>query len=111
MQMSKLSPPFDDTVQLEEMPVDYFDSDTAPIVPPSENDDQEETETKVVPRHQIEDGTRNQVDKIIGNKAAAVTVFTLLFINLLNYMDRFTIAGKQINTISIHLLQIKHQKR
>ncbi|XP_041348231.1 protein spinster homolog 1-like isoform X2 [Gigantopelta aegis] len=90
MQMSKLSPPFDDTVQLEEMPVDFPDSDTAPIVPSSDLQDNEVIDA-TVPKHQVEDGSH--VNSIISNKAAAVTVFTLLFINLLNYMDRFTIAG------------------
>lgn len=32
----------------------------------------------------------------VGNKRAFCTVGILFFINLLNYMDRFTIAGRKI---------------
>ena len=86
--MSGFLPPFDDTVLLENMPV--TESDTAPIV------ENEETGERIL------DGTPDtqtvQPDRAtssVNRKSAYITVFTLLIINLLNYMDRFTVAGKE----------------
>ncbi|XP_012944814.1 protein spinster homolog 1 [Aplysia californica] len=72
--------PFDDTVQLTQvMPSDEF-SDDAPL---AQDDDSQ--------------GSRNpEVEPsvpVISKTKAYVTVLTLLFVNLLNYMDRFTVAG------------------
>ncbi|KAK7488243.1 hypothetical protein BaRGS_00020550 [Batillaria attramentaria] len=88
--MSSLEPPFDDTVQLEAMDaVDYFsDSDTAPIVPTDGKNVQDTAKSNSEDQRMDERGA-----PVHGRKAAYVTIATLLLINLLNYMDRFTIAG------------------
>ena len=76
---SMQAPPFDDTVQLSDMKVDV--SDEAPIV---ENGPGygEEPEVQTVTGE-------NQISKARGYAIVAI----LFFVNLLNYMDRFTIAG------------------
>lgn len=78
--MSRILPPFDDTVQLDDMPVDI--SDTSPIV---RNNDIGESHVRT-PDVEVVAGD-------ISKRRAYFMVFVLLFINLLNYMDRFTIAG------------------
>lgn len=78
--MSRILPPFDDTVQLDDMPVDI--SDTSPIV---RNNDIAESHVRT-PDVEVVAGD-------ISKHRAYFMVFVLLFINLLNYMDRFTIAG------------------
>lgn len=83
--MSRILPPFDDTVQLDDMPVDI--SDTSPIV--RSND-------KTEPRVESPDVEVVDADGISKSRAYFM-VFVLLFINLLNYMDRFTIAGLSVN--------------
>ncbi|XP_070204332.1 protein spinster homolog 1-like [Littorina saxatilis] len=94
--MWSADPPFDDTVQLEAMAAaEYFDdSDRAPIVN-NEEDEAEETQVQPIQNHVIvsdavmsESGAPMQ-----GRTKAYITVATLLLINLLNYMDRFTVAG------------------
>lgn len=80
LQMSRILPPFDDTVQLDDMPVDI--SDTSPIV---RNNDIAESHVRT-PDVEVVAGD-------ISKHRAYFMVFVLLFINLLNYMDRFTIAG------------------
>ena len=76
---SMQGPPFDDTVQLSDMKVDI--SDEAPIVEngPGYGDE---------PEVQTVTGD-NQISKARGYAIVAI----LFFVNLLNYMDRFTIAG------------------
>lgn len=79
--------PFDDTVQLVEvMPsndisdgVNTYQNVPAPISAPTSNGGETEIQQPTV---------------IISRKKAYITVGTLLLVNLLNYMDRFTIAGK-----------------
>lgn len=83
--MSRILPPFDDTVQLDDMPVDI--SDTSPIVRSNDNTD---------PRVGSPDVEVVDADGISKSRAYFM-VFVLLFINLLNYMDRFTIAGLSVN--------------
>ncbi|KAK3083986.1 hypothetical protein FSP39_006341 [Pinctada imbricata] len=84
--MSQLQPPFDDTLQLEDMPVDF--SDTSPIV---KDEEPEEDEGPSGPRVDVQEGTTG--DPNISTARGYAIVAILLFINLLNYMDRFTIAG------------------
>lgn len=88
--MSSTEPPFDDTVQLEAMEAaDYFnDSDTTPIVSGDRSGNAVASSGGDVHSNVDEKGA-----PIHGRRAAYVTIATLLFINLLNYMDRFTIAG------------------
>lgn len=88
--MSRILPPFDDTVQLDDMPVDI--SDTSPIVRNNEGDGSHmgDPEVSVV-----------TADDSISKGRAYFMVFVLLFINLLNYMDRFTIAGMFLFTVNI----------
>lgn len=83
--MSRILPPFDDTVQLDDMPVDI--SDTSPIVRSNDNTE---------PRVESPDVEVVDADGISKSRAYFM-VFVLLFINLLNYMDRFTIAGLSVN--------------
>lgn len=94
--MSRTSTPLDDSVHLEEM--DYFpDSDTAQIISPDREDGQEDGVNNSVSNTSASDSCKTTDEKgapIIGKRKAYITVATLLFINLLNYMDRFTIAGK-----------------
>ncbi|KAJ8312868.1 hypothetical protein KUTeg_010241 [Tegillarca granosa] len=83
--MSAYTPPFDDTVQLDDMPVDF--SDTSPIVDPGEEDENKQgssVQTVVVTAEDADD---------ISKTRSIFTVLILLCINLLNYMDRYTIAG------------------
>ncbi|WAR02236.1 SPNS1-like protein [Mya arenaria] len=75
---SNLTPPFDDSVQLSEMQVDV--SDDLPI--DAAGGDMELPEVEIV------ENTNH-----ISTKRGYVIVAILFFINLLNYMDRFTIAG------------------
>ncbi|WAR02242.1 SPIN-like protein [Mya arenaria] len=74
---SNLTPPFDDSVQLSEMQVDV--SDDLPI--DAAGGDMELPEVEIV------ENTNH-----ISTKRGYVIVAILFFINLLNYMDRFTIA-------------------
>ena len=79
------TPPFDDSVQLSEMQVDV--SDDLPIV-----SDQGRTDMDDPPTMMSTNGQQ------ISKKKGYAIVGILFFINLLNYMDRFTIAGK-INAV------------
>ncbi|XP_060077272.1 protein spinster homolog 1-like isoform X2 [Ylistrum balloti] len=83
--MRKFIPPFDDTVQLDDMPVDF--SDTAPIVDDDGNQRRPEIE---VPDHVVVASENNDS---ISRATAYASVAILLCINLLNYMDRYTVAG------------------
>ena len=91
-----VEPPFDDTVQLEAMAEReyYDDADTAPIV----NSGGGDSEVVVQTATQKVDVSGVTMDEngapLRGRKKAFITVATLLLINLLNYMDRFTVAGK-----------------
>ena len=88
--MSQFQPPFDDTVQLEDMPVDF--SDTSPIVNRGQRHGGEDEEDKeVVPGVEVQGTVTGDPDISAGRAYGIVAI--LLFINLLNYMDRFTIAG------------------
>ena len=86
------SAPLDDTVQLETMEsADYYtDSDVAPII---ENRSGNATENiphvTTVPDSRMDE----RGAPLTGRKKAYITIATLLLINLLNYMDRFTVAG------------------
>lgn len=80
-----LQPPFDDSVQLSDMQVDV--SDERPIVV---NGDTDGTRSS----NDLPAVTMNSPENQIGRKRGYAIVAILFFINLLNYMDRFTIAGK-----------------
>ena len=85
---SNLEPPFDDSVQLAEM---HDDSDDLPIVVNPVNGERNVTpiNTADVPVVTMVTNTGDQISKKRGYAIVAI----LFFINLLNYMDRFTIAG------------------
>lgn len=83
---SSITPPFDDSVQLSDMQVDI--SDELPIVANGERD-VTEVQTADVPKVAMIGDTEGQISKKRGYAIVAI----LFFINLLNYMDRFTIAG------------------
>lgn len=85
--MSLVITPLDDTFQLDAMPVDV--SDTAPIVNSPTDDDDGTPDMKNTPETTVVSGTTSGISK----SRAYVCVGILLLINLLNYMDRFTIAG------------------
>ncbi|KAL3856420.1 hypothetical protein ACJMK2_011184 [Sinanodonta woodiana] len=89
--MSQNSPPFDDTVQLEIMPVDF--SDESPIIRCADDNSDEDAMPPVIMRV-------GSQEEEIGRKKGYLIIAVLFFINLLNYMDRFTIAGvlKDIQT-------------
>lgn len=92
--MNSLNSPFDDTVQLEEMyEEDYSVSDTAPIIQSNKRGQEDENSVS----HPESTVTEPKMDErgapLKGKRAAYITVATLLFINLLNYMDRYTVAG------------------
>ena len=79
---SSLTPPFDDSVQLSDMQVDI--SDDLPIVASEEGGGG----VMDVPDVDVPEPNR-QISKTRGYLIVGI----LFFINLLNYMDRFTIAG------------------
>ena len=94
--MKSAVPPFDDTVQLETMePTEYFaDSDTAPIVTTEREPPKSGPPLVIVADH----STMSEAGApVIGKRKAYVTIAILLLINLLNYMDRFTVAGSYRN--------------
>lgn len=82
---SSLTPPFDDSVQLSDMQVDI--SDELPIVANGERD--VTVATTDVPEVTMVSNAESQISKKRGYAIVAI----LFFINLLNYMDRFTVAG------------------
>ncbi|KAL8594513.1 hypothetical protein ACOMHN_024958 [Nucella lapillus] len=94
--MSRSEPPFDDTVQLNTMEDTgyYVDSDTVPIV---SSDRENPPENGPPPDDATVSFAEPRVDErgapLTGRKKAFITIATLLCINLLNYMDRFTVAG------------------
>ncbi|CAG2198026.1 SPNS [Mytilus edulis] len=93
--MSLVITPIDDTFQLDAMPVDI--SDTEPIVQNNPiNEDDRTSNVTTTPEPIIQSGTTSDISK----GRAYVTVAILLTINLLNYMDRYTVAGvlNQIQT-------------
>lgn len=81
------SPPFDDTVHLDDMPVDFSESDDTAAIVPNESPVAGRTTTSTTTENEEPETTFSQT-------TAHITVAILLLINLLNYMDRFTIAGK-----------------
>lgn len=98
--MSGLVPPYDDTVRLSDMagvadptqPDGIFNDDTEQIIPyeiatENQNGIQQVADPAVIV---IVKRTENE---FIGRKKSYVIVAVLLCINLLNYMDRFTVAG------------------
>ena len=113
--MSSLAPPFDDSVQLETMEAaEYFsDSDTAPIVW-NENEISERDLAENVPASTVIIADHRMDESgapLKGKTKAYVTIATLLLINLLNYMDRFTVAGKYHKCITIALSLIEYVVR
>ncbi|XP_067682434.1 protein spinster homolog 1-like isoform X3 [Haliotis asinina] len=83
--MNNFVPPFDDTVLMDDMPVPVTESDTAPIVENEENGHA----VANVPDTQAVQPSVNGISRV----TAYITVATLLVINLLNYMDRYTVSG------------------
>lgn len=91
--MSLVIAPFDDTFQLDVMPVDV--SDTAPIVQNAVNENRniettpDVTTVNTAKEENVESGTTSGISR----SRAYISVAILLTINLLNYMDRYTVAG------------------
>lgn len=75
------SPPFDDTVQLSDMKVDI--SDQTPIVENGQGFLEDPPDVQTV---------TGDVSHISNRRGYAI-VAVLFYVNLLNYMDRFTVAG------------------
>lgn len=102
--MSRSAAPFDDTVQLDTMEgTGYFvDSDTAPIV----SSEREHRPENGPPPDPAVSFAEPRVDEhgapLTGRKKAFITIGTLLFINLLNYMDRFTVAGVLLDVMDYY---------
>lgn len=84
--MNNFVPPFDDTVLLDDMPVPITESDTAPIV---ENEENGHAVANVPDTEAVQPSGSG-----ISRVTSYITVATLLVINLLNYMDRYTVSGK-----------------
>ena len=84
--MSLVIAPFDDTFHLDDMPVDV--SDTAPIVS-TETENDRLPDVRAVTETAVESG----ITLDISRGRAYATVAILLTVNLLNYMDRYTVAG------------------
>ena len=84
--MSLVIAPFDDTFHLDDMPVDV--SDTAPIVS-TEIENDRLPDVRAVTETAVESG----ITLDISRGRAYATVAILLTVNLLNYMDRYTVAG------------------
>ncbi|CAC5402797.1 SPNS [Mytilus coruscus] len=107
--MSLVITPIDDTFQLDAMPVDV--SDTEPIVQNNPiNEDDRTPNVTTTPEPTIQSGTTSDISK----GRAFVTVAILLTINLLNYMDRYTVAGvlNQIQTYyNLDIKKIHHGRR
>lgn len=81
----------DDTVQLDEVMSTHLTHDEAPI---AQNEiDNSISEDSIEGIHH--NGSTNSQGILTSGRRAYVTVGILLLVNLLNYMDRFTIAGKQ----------------
>ncbi|XP_013413275.1 protein spinster homolog 1 isoform X2 [Lingula anatina] len=97
--MSGLEPPFDDTVVLQDMigeqsydedvPNGIFPDDTEKII----SDGRLEGNGREDPDDSVEVKIPSERPHNITKARSYVIVAVLLFINLLNYMDRFTIAG------------------
>lgn len=90
--MSGTSPsPFDDTVQLVEvMPGNDFSDDVDPVLTRNGTES-----TASLPNMAGDDTNKKHKTPAptISGKKAFIIVGTLLLVNLLNYMDRFTVAG------------------
>ncbi len=88
--MSGTDSPIDDTVQLDEMAVESDDSNFLNFPPVSDD-------VRIIPGN---DSEEEKVAAQAGVRAKRVsrrsvlTVVVLFGINLMNYMDRFTVAGK-----------------
>ena len=81
-------PPFDDTIQLHniEMIDNCLESDVSPILQSNDSNINCKTGNSILSH------VNNRLH--FGNGAKTfMTVSTLLLVNLLNYMDRYTIAG------------------
>lgn len=81
------SPFFDDSVQLDEVMSPDSTDDTLPI---HDRHDSNDSQTCVIGA----DGDRQEIR--INKTRAFITTGILLLVNLLNYMDRFTVAGKSL---------------
>lgn len=86
---TNITPPFDDSVQLSEMQVDV--SDDLPIVANGMDDDRDGPVKDITDVPDVQ--TMPNQDNQISRERGFAIVVILFFINLLNYMDRFTIAG------------------
>ena len=79
--MSSSITPFDDTVQLIEVMPSEFSDDLEPIV-------QDGRGTREQPQNESSDNAM-----VVSKRRAYWTLGILLFVNLLNYMDRYTVSG------------------
>lgn len=105
--MSFIDAPIDDTVQLDEMAAEA-DDDNFHNFPPAEDDvrivggnercPSEEEHAEIERKKNVRNLERPRIAK-----KAILTIIVLTCINLLNYMDRFTVAGKPFG-VSYHLL-------
>ena len=98
--MSFIDAPIDDTVQLDEMATEA-DDDNYHNFPPAEDDvrivggnercPSEEEHAEIERKKNVRNLERPRI-----TKKAILTIIVLTCINLLNYMDRFTVAGKAL---------------
>ena len=85
--MSFIDAPIDDTVQLDEMAAEA-DDDNFHNFPPGEDD------VRIVGNERCPSEEERNLERPRIAKKAILTIVVLTCINLLNYMDRFTVAGK-----------------
>ena len=88
--MSVIDSPIDDTVQLDEMAVESDDSNFLNFPPASDD-------VRIIPGNENEEEIVREKTGVRAKrvpKRSVLTIAVLTGINLMNYMDRFTIAGK-----------------
>ena len=104
--MSLLKGPIDDTLQLDEMAANMDEdnlnnfppsNDKVRIVPGQEDSDEEILDAGLSPSdREIGEGEESLPQEPVRRVPlrTILTILSLTFINLLNYMDRFTVAGR-----------------
>ena len=129
LQLATLEAPFDDTVPLDDMSASSPDSPAAVnVVPPRQQPQPDFVEGQImpVPEHVVNaydtapivdsdegrsyesEGTTVQtvLPAPVSRTVAFSSVVVLFLINLLNYMDRYTIAGRLENLLFLFLCEI-----
>ena len=94
----ELSPPFDDTVQLSSMEVTVSDEDQ---LVERDLDVKQHTPGLTQDTDMPDVAMRTESGEPISNGRGYAIVAILFSINLLNYMDRFTIAGELLISQSL----------